>query len=47
MLAKDIRAAYEGDHAAKGYDEVIFSYPGSWAIWFIVSPISFTTVMFL
>jgi serine O-acetyltransferase len=32
MLAKDIRAAYDGDPAAKGYDEVIFSYPGIWAI---------------
>lgn len=32
MLAKDIRAAYEGDPAAKGYDEIIFSYPGLGAI---------------
>jgi len=32
MLAKDIRAAYEGDPAAKGFDEVIFSYPGLFAI---------------
>lgn len=32
LLAKDIRAAYYGDPAAKGYDEVIFSYPGPWAI---------------
>ena len=32
MLAKDIRASYEGDPAAKGYDEIIFSYPGLWAI---------------
>jgi len=32
MLAKDILAAYEGDPAAKGYDEVIFSYPGLGAI---------------
>ena len=32
ILAKDIRAAYYGDPAAKGYDEVIFSYPGPWAI---------------
>ena len=32
LLAKDIRAAYDGDPAAKGYDEVIFSYPGPWAI---------------
>jgi len=31
MLAKDIRAALEGDPAAKGYDEIIFQlsrYPG-------------------
>ena len=32
MLAKDIRAAFNGDPAAKGYDEIIFSYPGVWAI---------------
>ena len=32
LLAKDIRAAYDGDPAAKGYDEIIFSYPGIWAI---------------
>jgi serine O-acetyltransferase len=32
MLAKDIIAAYEGDPAAKGYDEIIFSYPGLGAI---------------
>jgi serine O-acetyltransferase len=32
ILAKDILAAYDGDPAAKGYDEVIFSYPGLWAI---------------
>ena len=31
-LAKDIRAALEGDPAAKGYDEIIFSYPGIRAI---------------
>jgi serine O-acetyltransferase len=31
-LAKDIQAAYDGDPAAKGYDEVIFSYPGLMAI---------------
>ncbi|NTW07201.1 MAG: serine acetyltransferase, partial [Syntrophaceae bacterium] len=31
-LAKDILAAYEGDPAAKGYDEIIFSYPGLRAI---------------
>ncbi len=31
-LAKDIRAAFEGDPAAKGFDEVIFSYPGLFAI---------------
>jgi serine O-acetyltransferase len=32
MLAKDIMAAYDGDPAAKGYDEIIFSYPGLRAI---------------
>lgn len=32
MLAKDILAAYDGDPAAKGYDEIIFSYPGIRAI---------------
>jgi serine O-acetyltransferase len=31
-LAKDVRAAYEGDPAAKSYDEIIFSYPGLYAI---------------
>jgi len=31
-LAKDILAAYDGDPAAKGYDEIIFSYPGLGAI---------------
>ena len=32
LLETDIRAAYEGDPAAKGYDEIIFSYPGLLAI---------------
>ncbi|MDX1776509.1 MAG: serine O-acetyltransferase EpsC [Desulfobulbales bacterium] len=32
LLDSDIRAAYEGDPAAKGYDEIIFSYPGLLAI---------------
>jgi len=32
ILATDIRAALEGDPAAKSYDEVIFSYPGPFAI---------------
>jgi serine O-acetyltransferase len=31
-LATDVRAAYEGDPAAKSYDEVIFSYPGLFAV---------------
>jgi len=31
-LARDIRASMEGDPAAKGYDEIIFSYPGIRAI---------------
>jgi serine O-acetyltransferase len=32
LLATDVRAAYEGDPAAKSYDEIIFSYPGLFAI---------------
>ncbi len=32
VLATDVRAAYEGDPAAKSFDEIIFSYPGLWAI---------------
>jgi serine O-acetyltransferase len=32
LMDTDIRAAYEGDPAAKGYDEIIFSYPGLLAI---------------
>jgi len=32
ILAKDVVAAHEGDPAAKGYDEVIFSYPGVFAV---------------
>ena len=32
VLDNDIRASLEGDPAAKGYDEVIFSYPGLLAI---------------
>ncbi len=32
ILATDVRAAYEGDPAAKSFDEIIFSYPGLWAI---------------
>jgi len=31
-LATDVRAAYEGDPASRGYDEVIFSYPCIFAI---------------
>ena len=31
-LEEDIRAAYDGDPAAKSYDEIIFSYPGLLAI---------------
>ena len=30
-LATDVRAAYEGDPAAKSYDEIVFSYPGIFA----------------
>ncbi|ADI74709.1 Serine O-acetyltransferase [Methanohalobium evestigatum Z-7303] len=32
VLASDILAAYEGDPAAKCYDEIIFSYPGVLAV---------------
>ncbi len=31
-MAKDVRAAYEGDPAAKSYDEIIFSYPGLFGV---------------
>lgn len=31
-LAKDVEAAYEGDPASKSYDQIIFSYPGLFAI---------------
>lgn len=31
-LASDVRATYEGDPAAKSYDEIIFSYPGIYAV---------------
>ena len=32
ILAKDVRAGFEGDPAATGLDEVIFCYPGLYAI---------------
>jgi len=32
ILATDIKATYDGDPAAKSYDEIIFSYPGIYAI---------------
>jgi serine O-acetyltransferase len=32
ILATDVRAAYDGDPAAKSYDEIIFSYPGLFAV---------------
>jgi len=32
MLGADVVAAYQGDPAAKGYDEIIFSYPGLFAL---------------
>jgi serine O-acetyltransferase len=31
-LALDVKAAYEGDPAAKSYDDIIFSYPGLFAV---------------
>ncbi len=32
VLATDVQGAYEGDPAAKSFDEIIFSYPGIFAI---------------
>lgn len=32
LLAADVRAAFDGDPAAKSFDEIIFSYPGIFAI---------------
>ncbi len=32
ILATDVAASYEGDPAARSYDEIIFSYPGIYAI---------------
>jgi serine O-acetyltransferase len=32
VLATDVQAAYEGDPAAKSHDEIIFSYPGIYAL---------------
>lgn len=32
LLGKDVHAAFRGDPAAKSYDEIIFSYPGLFAI---------------
>ena len=32
MLAQDVEAAYDGDPAAKSFDEVIFCYPGFLAV---------------
>ena len=32
LLSGDIRAAFKGDPAAKSHDEIIFSYPGLYAI---------------
>lgn len=31
ILASDVQATYEGDPAAKSYDEIVFSYPGIFA----------------
>jgi len=31
-LSMDVHAAYEGDPAAKSFDEIIFSYPGIYAV---------------
>jgi serine O-acetyltransferase len=32
ILATDVRAVYDGDPAAKSHDEIIFSYPGIYAV---------------
>lgn len=32
LLSKDVQAAYDGDPAAKSFSEIIFSYPGLFAI---------------
>jgi serine O-acetyltransferase len=32
MLSADVRATFDGDPAAKSYDEIIFSYPGIFAL---------------
>jgi len=32
QLASDVRAAYQGDPAARSFDEIIFSYPGLFAV---------------
>ncbi|MBF0202078.1 MAG: serine acetyltransferase [Desulfamplus sp.] len=32
MLSEDVRGAFDGDPAAKSHDEIIFSYPGIYAI---------------
>ena len=32
LLSLDVQAAFEGDPAARSYDEIIFSYPGIFAI---------------
>ncbi len=32
ILATDVRATYDGDPAARSYDEIIFSYPGVYAM---------------
>jgi len=46
LLATDIKAAYEGDPAAKGFDEIIFSYPGFSPPQCIASLISCTVTTF-
>ena len=32
QLARDVRAAYQGDPAARSFDEIIFCYPGLFAV---------------
>ena len=32
LLAEDVRAAFDGDPAATGFDEIIFAYPGVKAV---------------
>ena len=39
MLASDVQATFEGEPAAKSYDEINFSYPGIFATIVLVKSI--------